>query len=85
MQAYVLENTDFLLNLMPEIEFLVKGTALLRTLRDKGLSLCIPEIPVSDTPVFRAYELYNPCVALKVDDEIIDGVFEEYYRFADVE
>ncbi len=70
VQSYVLENTDFLLNLMPEIEFLVRGTALLRKLRDKGLYLCKPEI-TDGAPVFRATELYNPCVALKVDDEII--------------
>ena len=70
VQSYVLENTDFLLNLMPEIEFLVRGTALLRKLSDKGLSLCKPEIS-EGAPVFRAVELYNPCVALKVDDEII--------------
>ncbi len=69
VQSYVLENTDFLLNLMPEIEFLVKGTALLRTLSDKGLSLCKPTLSVS--PAFDAVGLYNPCVALKVDYEIV--------------
>ena len=71
VQSYVLENTDFLLNLMPEIEFLVKGTALLRSLRDKGLYLCKPTIPQSDERVFDATELYNPCVALKVDYDIV--------------
>lgn len=71
VQAYVLENTDFLLNLMPEIEFLVRGTNLLRLLRDKGLHLCKPEIPADMPPVFKATGLYNPCVALKVDDEIV--------------
>ena len=70
VQSYVLENTDFLLNLMPEIEFLVRGTALLCQLRDKGLALCKPTI-AEDAVVFRAEELYNPCVALKVDDEIV--------------
>jgi DNA mismatch repair ATPase MutS len=70
VQSFVLENTDFLLNLMPEIEFLVKATNLLRTLSDKGLTLCKPEI-VTDRNVFIAKDLYNPCVALKVDGEII--------------
>ena len=71
VQSYVLENTDFLLNLMPEIEFLVKGTALLRQLDEKGLPLCRPVIPTEGEPVFCAEGLYNPCVALKVDDEIV--------------
>lgn len=71
VQTYVLENTDFLLNLMPEIEFLVKGTSLLRTLHSKGLALCKPEIPTDGERMFDAVELYNPCVALKVDYEIV--------------
>ena len=77
VQSYVLENTDFLLNLMPEIEFLVKGTALLRDLREKGLDLCKPEIlTLDDESVFNAQGLYNPCVALKVDDEIVSNDIE---------
>ena len=76
VQSYVLENTDFLLNLMPEIEFLVKGTALLRQLDAKGLPLCRPTIPENGEPVFRAYGLYNPCVALKVNDEIVPNDIE---------
>ena len=75
VQSFVLENTDFLLNLMPEIEFLVKGTAFLRTLKDKNLSLCTPKI-VTDKNVFVANGIYNPCVALKVDDEIITNDVE---------
>lgn len=75
VQSFVLENTDFLLNLMPEIEFLIKATNLLRTLKDKGLTICTPEI-VTDHNVFVANELYNPCVALKVDDEIITNEVE---------
>ena len=70
VQSFVLENTDFLLNLMPEIEFLVKGTNLLRALKNKGLYLCRPEI-VTDKNIFIAHDIYNPCVALKVDDEMI--------------
>ena len=75
VQGFVLENTDFLLNLMPEIEFLVKGTILLRALDKKGLSLCRPEI-VTDSNTFIAHDIYNPCVALKVDDEIITNDIE---------
>ncbi len=78
VQSYVLENTDFLINLMPEIEFLVKGTEFMRQLRERGCSLCIPEIAPIEERCFRASGLYNPCVALKVDDEIVsnDIVFD---------
>jgi len=71
VQSYVLENTDFLLNLMPEIEFFVKGTELLRRLKNKGCSLCKPDIRPMSERAFFAKELYNPCVALKIDDTIV--------------
>ncbi len=79
VQQYVLENTDFLLNLMPEIEFLVKGTRLLSRLRERGCALCAPTIAPYSANAFTAKGLYNPTVALKVEDEIVtnDLVFDE--------
>ncbi len=71
VQTYVLENTEFLLNLMPEFEFLVRGTAMLRALRDKGCTLIAPEICPMEDRTFTAIDLYNPCVALKIEDEIV--------------
>ena len=68
VQAYVLENTDFLLGLMPEIEFLVKGTEMLKRLLAKGCWLTEPEIAPMDERVFNADDLYNPTVALKLPD-----------------
>ncbi|MBQ7384546.1 MAG: hypothetical protein IJV72_07135 [Clostridia bacterium] len=76
VQAYVLENTDFLLNLMPEIEFLVKGTEFMRQLLERGCALCVPKIADTEERCFNATELYNPCVALKVDDEIVTNDVE---------
>ena len=75
VQSYVLENTDFLLNLMPEIEFLVKGTEILRALSLKGCALSTPVIPNSDTAIFRTKGLYNPAVALRIEDEIVSNDF----------
>lgn len=79
VQAYVLENTEFLLNLMPEFEFLVRGTQLLRRLQEKGCPLSIPEIRPMKEHAFVATALYNPCVALKIDCDIVpnDVIFDE--------
>ncbi len=79
VQQYVLENTDFLLNLMPEIEFLIKGTRLMSRLREKGCDLCVPVLAPADDRAFSAIGLYNPAVALKIDDEIVtnDLIFDE--------
>lgn len=76
VQSYVLENTDFLLNLMPEIEFFVKGTEMLRRLREKGNSLCSPEVRPASERAFSAKALYNPCVALKIDGSIVTNDLE---------
>lgn len=66
VNTYVLENTDFLLQLLPEIEFLVKGTEMLRKITDAGCALSKPEIADMDERIFAAQDLYNPAVALKL-------------------
>lgn len=79
VQTYVLENTEFLLNLMPEFEFLVKGTGMLLALKQKGCPLAIPEIRPMEERAFSAQGLYNPCVALKIEEPIVpnDLSFDE--------
>ena len=79
VQQYVLENTDFLLNLIPEIEFLVKGTRMLKRLKEKHCPLCFPELAPAAAKTYRAYGLYNPAVALKIEGEVVpnDLVFDE--------
>ena len=79
VQTYVLENTDFLLNLLPEFELLVKGTNLLRALKIKGNAIAVPQIRPMEEKAFCATALYNPNVALKIGDPIVtnDLVFDE--------
>ncbi len=69
VQSYVLENTDFLISIMPEIEFIVKGTDMLNKLAEKGCQLSRAEIAPIDERVFNADGLYNPAVALKLGDD----------------
>ena len=79
VQSYVLENTDFLLTLLPEFEFLVRGTEVLKALKNRGCSLCRPDIRPMDERAFVAKALYNPDVALRIDDDIVpnDVVFDD--------
>ena len=69
---YVMENTDFLLKLLPEIEFVSRAAELLTELAaHKGCSITYPELaPMSDKR-FESKGLYNPRVALAIDDEIV--------------
>ena len=77
---YVLENTDFILRLLPEIEFVSRATALIRRLREhQGCSVCVPELRPMSEKTFKSVGLYNPRVALAIDDEIVtnDLSFDE--------
>lgn len=77
---YVMENTDFLLKLLPEIEFLSRSAELVRRLRAKsGLAMTYPEILPVGEKAFVAKDIYNPRVALAIDDEIVlnDFAFDE--------
>ncbi len=72
---YVLENTDFLLRITPEIEFLSKSAMLVNKLRDMGCTLCTPEIESSDKKIFSAKGLCNPVIALKTGSDMVPNDF----------
>jgi len=75
IQMYVLENTDFLIRLMPEIEFVTKATELLLRLQKKGCRLCSPVIAPMAEKKFTAKALCNPIVASKLDGPVIPNDF----------
>ncbi len=73
---YVLDNTDFLLRLLPEIEFVSKATEVIRRLSTHpGCSVVMPRIAPYADKAFSATGLYNPRVALAIDDEIVTNDF----------
>ncbi|MBO5907912.1 MAG: hypothetical protein J6Q85_07160 [Clostridia bacterium] len=73
---YVIDNTDFLLKLLPEIEFVTKSVELITRLSSRGCPLAEPTVCNVDERVFSAKELYNPRVALAIDDEIVTNDLE---------
>ena len=75
VQNYILENADFLIKLMPEIEFVVKGVELIKSLRENN-ALCFPKILPIEDKVFCVKGVYNPVVATKVDDKMVQNDFE---------
>ena len=80
---YVIENTDFLLKLLPEIEFVSRAAELLKRLQSReGCGIVYPEIAPKEEKAFSAIGLYNPRVALAIDDEIVsnDFTFDECAR-----
>jgi len=80
---YVIENTDFLLKLLPEIEFVSRAAELLSRLSSRpGCGIVYPEIAPKEEKAFDAKELYNPRVALAINDDIVtnDFTFDENAR-----
>ena len=74
---YVLDNTDFLLKLLPEIEFITKAAELIERLSEhEGCSVAAPELAPRKEKAFSAKGLYNPRVALAIDDEIVTNDIE---------
>ena len=76
---YVMENTDFLLKLLPEIEFVSRAAELLARLRAKGCTVAYPTLLPMGKKAFDARALYNPRVALAIDEPIVtnDFAFDE--------
>lgn len=73
---YVLDNTDFLLRMLPEIEFVSKASELIKRLAaHPGCSVAMPTLHPIGEKVFSAVGLYNPRVALAIDDEIVTNDF----------
>ncbi len=75
VQAYILENADFLLKLLPEIEFIVKATELVNNLKLSGNSLCFPRILPMQHKTFDVKGIYNPVVAIKLNDKMVENDF----------
>lgn len=71
ISSYVTDNTDFLVGMMPEIEFVTKGAELIKRLRERGCPLCMPEISASTDNIFKAVGLCNPVIALKTDTDLV--------------
>ena len=74
---YVLDNTDFLLRLLPEIEFVSRSADLVKKLAEhEGCSVAVPVLRPTAEKAFSAKGLYNPRVALAIDDEIVTNDLE---------
>lgn len=75
VQAYVLEHASFLINLLPEIELLVKGVELINTLKETGNSICFPQIKEMSEKAFSMTSITNPVVAVKLGQKLVENDF----------
>ena len=75
VQSYVLEHASFLINLLPEIELLVKGTELINTLKSTGNDVCFPQIKEMNEKSFLITSITNPVVAIKLGQKLVENDF----------
>ncbi len=76
VKEYVLENTDFLLAMMPEIELLTKGAEFIASMEEKGAALTYPVLADVNVKAFEAYGIYNPTVLLKLGGDVVKNDFK---------
>lgn len=83
VNEYVLEKADFLIQLSPEIEFCVRATELIKTLKNTGNNICYPVICPTNEGVFVAKGIYNPVVAVKLNQKMVlnDFLFDDNAGF----
>lgn len=75
VQEYVLDNTNFLIEVMPEIEFAICATSLMNRLTERDLVLCKPNLFAKEDNVFNAKGIYNPAVALAIEGTSVANDF----------
>ena len=75
VQSYILENADFIIRLMPEIEFLVKSVEMIKLLRENN-PMSFPTITPMKEKRFSVKGVYNPAVALKIEDKMVQNDFQ---------
>ncbi len=74
---YVIDNSDFLLKLLPEIEFVSRASDLsARLANHNGCSVCTPKLMPMEAKAFFAKGLYNPRVALAINEKIVTNDFK---------
>ncbi|MBQ7333520.1 MAG: hypothetical protein IJW38_04140 [Clostridia bacterium] len=73
---YVIDSSDFLLRLLPEIEFITRATELITRLAShEGCSVTMPRLRAQEEKAFTAKSLYNPRVALAIQERIVTNDF----------
>ena len=65
---YIAENLAFLLDLLPDLQFILVVTKIHKKLVESGIPLCIPKYHAKEERIFRAKQLYNPALAIRMGE-----------------
>lgn len=65
---YIADHLAFLLDLLPDLQFILIVTKIHKKLAESGVPLCIPNYHAKEERVFRARQLYNPALAIRMGE-----------------
>ena len=69
INQYINEQLSFLLDLIPDLQFILNITRIHRLLQASGLHLCKAQYENKERKIFRAVGLYNPILALNLHEK----------------
>ncbi len=65
---YIEDQLAFLLDLLPDLQFILVVTKIHKKLLASGVTMCIPNYHSKEERVFRAKQLYNPALAIRMSE-----------------
>ena len=65
---YIAEKLAFLLDLLPDLQFILVVTKIHKKLTESGVPMCIPHYHAKEERIFRAKQLYNPALAIRMSE-----------------
>ena len=65
---YIADHLAFLLDLLPDLQFILIVTKIHKKLTESGVPLCIPNYHAKEERIFRARQLYNPALAIRMSE-----------------
>ncbi len=75
IRSYVLDNTDFLIRMLPEFEFVLKAAEMIHSLKENECPLTYPQIAERSELMFEAESLCNPVVSMKLGEKVVPNSF----------
>lgn len=76
IRNYLVNNTNKLINILPELKFLSESARILNELKEKGLPLCRPVIAPKESKKFTIKQCYNPSLAQTIEKSSL--VFNDF-------
>lgn len=65
---YISDKLAFLLDLLPDLQFILVVTKIHKKLTESGIPMCIPNYHGKEEGIFKAKQLYNPALAIRMSE-----------------